>query len=87
MDSNNKLGEQSPSPVVRKDEGRVILNIQSGLAIAATRRKEQTIPQPTLTTLEKRVAQSGSGSSPRQRWREDLRRGRGVRGRPARAVC
>ena len=41
MDSNNKLGEQSPSPVVRKDEGRVILNIQSGLAIAATRRKDK----------------------------------------------
>src|SRR5437016_5694982 len=38
MDSNNKLGEQSPSPVVRKDEGRAVLNIQSGLAIAATRR-------------------------------------------------
>jgi len=41
MDSNNKLGEQSPSPVVRKDEGRVILNIQSGLAKAATRRKDK----------------------------------------------
>src|SRR5208283_6075161 len=41
MDLNNKLGEQSPSPVVRKDEGRVILNIQSGLAIAATRRKDK----------------------------------------------
>ncbi len=38
MDSNNLLGEQSPNPVVRKDEGRVILRIQSGLAIAATRR-------------------------------------------------
>ena len=38
MDSNNKLGEQSPNPVVRKDEGRVILRIQSGLAITATRR-------------------------------------------------
>ena len=41
MDSNNKPGEQSPSPVVRKDEGRAVLNIQSGLAIAATRRKEK----------------------------------------------
>ena len=38
MDSNNQLGEQSPNPVVRKDEGRVILRIQSGLAISATRR-------------------------------------------------
>ncbi|MGP8057892.1 MAG: group II intron reverse transcriptase/maturase [Nitrososphaerales archaeon] len=38
MDSNNQLGEQSPNPVVRKDEGRVILRIQSGLAITATRR-------------------------------------------------
>jgi len=38
MDSNNKLGEQSPSPVVRKDEGRAVLRIQSGLAITATRR-------------------------------------------------
>jgi group II intron reverse transcriptase/maturase len=41
MDSNNKLGEQSPSPVVRKDEGRAVLNIQSGLAITATRRKDK----------------------------------------------
>ena len=41
MDSNNPLGEQSPNPVVRKDEGRVILQIQSGLAIAATRRKDK----------------------------------------------
>ena len=41
MDSNNKLGEQSPNPVVRKDEGRVILRIQSGLAISATRRKDK----------------------------------------------
>ncbi len=41
MDSNNKLGEQSPSPVVRKDEGRAVLNIQSGLAITATRRKNK----------------------------------------------
>ena len=87
MDSNNQLGEQSPNPVVRKDEGRVILRIQSGLAIAATRRQEQAILQPTLATLEKRVAQLSSRSSPRQRWREDLRRGRSVRGRPARAVC
>ena len=38
MDSNNQFGEQSPNPVVRKDEGRVILRIQSGLAISATRR-------------------------------------------------
>jgi hypothetical protein len=37
MDSNNPLGEQSPDPVVRKDQGRVILHIQSGLAISATR--------------------------------------------------
>jgi group II intron reverse transcriptase/maturase len=41
MDSNNQLGEQSPNPVVRKDEGRAILHIQSGLAIAATRRKDK----------------------------------------------
>jgi RNA-directed DNA polymerase len=41
MDSNNLLGEQSPNPVVRKDEGRVILHIQSGLAISATRRKDK----------------------------------------------
>ena len=41
MDSNNQLGEQSPNPVVRKDEGRVILRIQSGLAIAATRSKDK----------------------------------------------
>ena len=41
MGSNNKLSEQSPSPVVRKDEGRAVLNIQSGLAIAATRRKDK----------------------------------------------
>ena len=41
MDSNNLLGEQSPNPVVRKDEGRVILHIQSGLAIAATRRPKK----------------------------------------------
>ena len=41
MDSNNQLGEQSPNPVVRKDEGRVILRIQSGLTIAATRRKDK----------------------------------------------
>jgi RNA-directed DNA polymerase len=41
MDLNNKLGEQSPSPVVRKDEGRVILHIQSGLSIAATRRRNK----------------------------------------------
>ena len=38
MDSNNLSGEQSPDPVVRKDEGRAVLNVQSGLAIAATRR-------------------------------------------------
>ena len=41
MDSNNQLGKQSPNPVVRKDEGRAVLNIQSGLAIAATRRKDK----------------------------------------------
>ena len=41
MGSNNQLGEQSPNPVVRKDEGRAVLNIQSGLAIAATRRKDK----------------------------------------------
>jgi RNA-directed DNA polymerase len=41
MDSKNKLGEQSPNPVVRKDEGRVILRIQSGLSIAATRRRNK----------------------------------------------
>ncbi len=37
MGSNNKSGEQSPNPVVRKDEGRAIPCIQSGLSIAATR--------------------------------------------------
>ena len=41
MDSNNKFSEQSLNPVVRKDEGRAVLNIQSGLAIAATRRKDK----------------------------------------------
>jgi group II intron reverse transcriptase/maturase len=41
MDSNKPLGEQSPNPVVRKDEGRAVLNIQSGLAISATRRKDK----------------------------------------------
>jgi retron-type reverse transcriptase len=41
MDSNNSLGEQSPNPVVRKDEGRAVLNIQSGLAMAATRRRDK----------------------------------------------
>lgn len=39
MGSNNKPVEQSAGPVVRKDEGRAVLNIQSGLAIAAMRRK------------------------------------------------
>jgi group II intron reverse transcriptase/maturase len=38
MGSNNQFGEQSPNPVVRKDEGRAILRIQSGLARSATRR-------------------------------------------------
>ena len=41
MGSNSPLGEQSPNPVVRKDEGRAVLNIQSGLAIAATRQKDK----------------------------------------------
>ena len=41
MGSNNLLGEQSPNPVVRKDEGRAVLSIQSGLAITATRRKDK----------------------------------------------
>jgi len=41
MDSNNQFSEQSLNPVVRKDEGRAVLNIQSGLAIAATRRKDK----------------------------------------------
>lgn len=41
MDSNNQLGELSPNPVVRKDEGRAVLNIESGLATAATRRKDK----------------------------------------------
>ena len=41
MGSNNQLAEQSPNPVARKDEGRAVLNIQSGLAIAATRRKDK----------------------------------------------
>ena len=41
MDSNKKPVEQSTGTVLRKDEGRAVLSIQSGLAIAATRRKDK----------------------------------------------
>ena len=41
MGSKNQFSEQSLNPVVRKDAGRAVLNIQSGLAIAAMRRKDK----------------------------------------------
>jgi hypothetical protein len=87
MGSNNQSGEQSPNPVVRKDEGRAILRIQSGLAISATRRANRQFHnlhsllwrrEWLNAALEAVLDNSGAKTSGVDG---------GVRGRPARTAC